>query len=182
MTPSSIGCSSSAFEVDTYADWDEIYTDNVQWLYRMLYTKVGNRPDAEDLTTEVFLAAMRPLRLTASRMEVRGYLGVTAQSKLASYWRRRIGAEAARIELAAGLRLVDHPQVDSDAGVRARRLLDGLPERYRQILELRFFDMLSVKEAAASMDISVANAKVLQHRALRMAAKVAGSPQPLDAR
>jgi RNA polymerase sigma factor (sigma-70 family) len=162
---------------DHYADWDEIYSDNVERLYRMMYAKVGNRADAEDLTAEVFLAALRPLRIGASRPEVRGYLAATAQSTLASYWRRRFGAEATRIELAAALRFLDDPQTDSYAGVRAQRLLDCLPERYRQILELRFLDTLTLKGAAATMGVSVANAKVLQHRALRMAAKTTAAPE-----
>jgi DNA-directed RNA polymerase specialized sigma24 family protein len=42
--------------------------DLVHWL---MFAKVGNRPDAEDLTTEVFLAALRPLRLPASAGQVR---------------------------------------------------------------------------------------------------------------
>jgi RNA polymerase sigma-70 factor (ECF subfamily) len=47
-----------------------------------------------------------------------------------------------------------------------------LPDRYRRILELRFLEACSIKEAAEAMEISVSNAKVLQHRALRMAARV----------
>jgi RNA polymerase sigma-70 factor (ECF subfamily) len=39
-------------------------------------------------------------------------------------------------------------------------------------LELRFLEACSIKEAAQNMRISVGNAKVLQHRALRMAARV----------
>jgi RNA polymerase sigma factor (sigma-70 family) len=162
---------------DRYADWDDIYSDNVAWIYRMMYAKVGNRPDAEDLTTEVFLAALRPLRTGAHRAEVRGYLAVTAQSKLASYWRRRLGVEATSIDQATALRRLEGPPAESDVALRARRLLDGLPERYRQILELRFLDALSVNDAARAMGIGVANAKVLQHRALRMAGKT-GSAGP----
>ncbi|MDT5211280.1 MAG: hypothetical protein QOF67_3695, partial [Mycobacterium sp.] len=36
-----------------YPDWDAIYRDNVTWVYRLMYGKVGNQPDAEDLTAEV---------------------------------------------------------------------------------------------------------------------------------
>jgi RNA polymerase sigma-70 factor (ECF subfamily) len=156
---------------DHYANWDEIYLDNVVRLYRLMYSKVGNRTDAEDLTTEVFLAAMRPLRTTASQPEVRGYLAATARTVLANYWRRRLGADATTIELAAGLRFLEDPPAESDAPSRARKLLETLPERYRRILELRFLDGLTIKEAARQMGVSVANAKVLQHRALRMAGK-----------
>lgn len=59
---------------ERYADWEAIYQDNAIWVYRMLYAKVGNRPDAEDLTDEVFLAALRPLRVSATAPEVRAYL------------------------------------------------------------------------------------------------------------
>jgi DNA-directed RNA polymerase specialized sigma24 family protein len=38
---------------------------------------------------------------------------------------------------------------------------------------LRFLEACSIKEAAHTMQISVSNAKVLQHRALRMAANLA---------
>ena len=176
-SPDSWSSCSTHVDSDRYADWDEIYSDNVVRLYQMMYAKVGNRPDAEDLTAEVFRATLRPLRLGASRAEVRGYLAATAQSTLAAYWRRRIGAEATRIELAAALRFLDDPQTDSDTGTRPQRLLERLPERYRQILKLRFLDSLSVKEAAATMGVSVSSAKVLQYRALRMAAKANASPQ-----
>ena len=46
-----------------------------------------------------------------------------------------------------------------------------LPDNYRRILELRFLQGYSVREAAAALGVSVANAKVLQHRALRLAAQ-----------
>ncbi len=50
-----------------YPDWDAIYRDNVTWVYRLIYGKVGNQPDAEDLTAEVFMTALRPLRVSATR-------------------------------------------------------------------------------------------------------------------
>ena len=74
-----------------YSDWDLAYLDNVGRLYRLMYHKVGNRPDAEDLTAEVSKAALGPLRLTASKGEVRAYLLATARTVLASHWRRRAG-------------------------------------------------------------------------------------------
>ena len=83
---------------DTYADWDEVYGDNVVWIYRLLFGKVGNRPDAEDLTTEVFMAALGPLRISASRLEVRAYLAAAARTALAGYWRRRLGVQVTSID------------------------------------------------------------------------------------
>jgi RNA polymerase sigma-70 factor (ECF subfamily) len=51
--------------------------------------------------------------------------------------------------------------------------LSALPDRYRRILELRFLEASSIKEAASVMNVTVSNAKVLQHRALCMASRLA---------
>src|SRR6478735_8865145 len=130
---------------DVYSDWESVYRDNVDPLYRLMYARVGNRADAEDLTSEVFTTALRPLRLTSSKGEVRAYLLLTAGTVLA-YLTQPAASEP-----------------PSDAPARARRILEALPGRYRRILELRFLEACSIKEAAHTMQISVSNAKVLQH-------------------
>jgi RNA polymerase sigma factor (sigma-70 family) len=161
---------------DAYGDWESVYRDNVDRLYRLIYARVGNRADAEDLTSEVFSSALRPLRLSSSKGEVRAYLLVTARTALASHWRRRLGQPVTTIDPDMDISYLtapSGPEQPSNAPARASRILDALPERYRRILELRFLEACSIKEAAHTMQISVSNAKVLQHRALRMAANIA---------
>jgi RNA polymerase sigma factor (sigma-70 family) len=157
---------------DTYPDWDSLYRDNVGWVYGLMFSKVGNRPDAEDLTTEVFMAALRPLRVSASVGEVRAYLRATARTVLAGYWRTRMGREITTIEDDVPDEPADAPVENTTAVSRAHTLLSRLPDRYRRILELRFLQGLSVNDSANDLGVSVANAKVLQHRALQMAAKL----------
>ena len=163
-------------EGDTYADWDAVYLDNVGRLYRLMYSRVGNRPDAEDLTADVFKAALGPMRLSSSKGEVRAYLLATAHTVLASHWRRRLGLPVTFIDPDTDIAALDDSPGPDDGGEarrKAGRILAALPERYRRILELRFLETCSIKEAASAMDVSISNAKVLQHRALRMAAKAA---------
>ena len=154
----------------SYPSWEAVYEDNVTWVYRTIFARVGNRADAEDLTSEVFLAAMRPLRLTASVAEVRAYLRATARTVLAAHWRSTMGREITTIEDVAAP--VDSEVAVSTAPQRVALVLDGLPENYRRVLELRFLHGRSIREAAGEMGVSVANAKVLQHRALRLAAQI----------
>jgi RNA polymerase sigma factor (sigma-70 family) len=154
----------------TYADWDAVYRDNVTWVYRLMYGRVGNQPDAEDLTAEVFMTALRPLRVSATVPEVRKYLRMTARTVLASYWGDRMGRQVTAIEDDVP-EPIESESVASDAPDKVRRLLQRLPDNYRRILELRFLQAFSVREAASHMGVSVANAKVLQYRALRMAAQ-----------
>ena len=161
---------------DGYTDWEAVYQDNAAWVYRTLFARVGNRADAEDLTAEVFLAALRPLRLTASVGEVRAYLRATARTVLAAHWRETMGREITSIEDIE--QPPDREEAISTAPQRVAQVLDSLPDRYRRILELRFLEGNSIKESATELGISVANAKVLQHRALRLAAQVNDGGQP----
>ncbi|MBO0870299.1 MAG: sigma-70 family RNA polymerase sigma factor [Micromonosporaceae bacterium] len=154
-------------------------------LYRLMFGRVGNRPDAEDLTAEVFLAAVPRVDLTASAGEVRAYLLTVARTVLADHWRRVLGHQVTTIDPAAlaeawstatspGSQPVESqpPGSQEETAERVRRVLAELPERYQAILRLRFLQAESVREAARQMGITVANAKVLQYRALRQAARL----------
>lgn len=158
---------------DSYPDWEAVYNDNVDRVYRLMFTKVGNRPDAEDLAAEVFVTALKPLQLTASIGEVRAYLLATARTVLAGYWRRTLGRQITRLEEDWALTEPVNDAEDGGAVARAEAILAELPDRYRRILQLRFIGACSLKEAAIELGVTVGNAKVLQHRALRQAAAVA---------
>src|SRR3954454_25276175 len=128
---------------EAYPDWEAVYRDNVDRVYRMLFARVGNRPDAEDLTTEVFLTALRPLRVSASVGEVRAYLLATTRTVLAGHWRRTLGREITTLDEerdVAGFEAgtVEAGTVDPGTLARAEAILGQLPERDGRILRLRF--------------------------------------------
>jgi RNA polymerase sigma factor (sigma-70 family) len=152
------------------ADWEAAYRENVGWVYRSVYGRVGNRADAEDITADVFTRALPRLRRTAPREQLRAYLAATARTVLADFWRRSYG-----LDLPMPPELADPvPAVtgESDNLQRANRLLAGLSEHYRQVLELRFLRGCSIAETAAALGITSGNVKVLQYRALRRAAEL----------
>ena len=120
--------------------------------------------------------ALRPMRLTASVAEVRAYLRATARTVLAAHWRETLGRQITSIEDIE--QPADSEEAISTAPQRVAQVLDRLPDRYRQILESRFLQGNSIKQSAAELGISVANAKVLQHRALRLAAQVNDGGRP----
>lgn len=161
---------------EAYPDWEAVYRDNVDRVYRLMFAKVGNRADAEDLTAEVFLTALGPLRVEASIGEVRAYLLATARTVLAGHWRRTLGRQVTVItEDLEDLEALEHRPAEAPPGAAtAEELLAGLPPRYEQVLRLRFLEGYSVRDTAAALGISVGSAKVLQHRALRRAAELIG--------
>jgi RNA polymerase sigma-70 factor, ECF subfamily len=158
-------------DAHSYADWEAVYRDNVVRVYQLLFRRLGNAPDAEDLTEEVLLRTLRTLRLPAPVREVRSYLVKTARSVLSEHWSRHYGEPD---ELGSLDDLLNSPLAgmtgNAEAAKRALAVLSRLPPRSRHALELRFLDGLSVRDAARELGVSEANLKVLQFRALRQAA------------
>ena len=154
------------------AGWEDVYRENVGPVYRYVYARTGNRPDAEDVTAQVFMRALPRLRLRASAPEIRSYLMATARSMLAEHWTLHYGVDVGLVDEEVASPEPAPEPTGEDAGVsRAARILGALPDHYRRVLELRFLRGYSVRETAREMNITVTNAKVLQHRALRRAAQ-----------
>jgi RNA polymerase sigma-70 factor (ECF subfamily) len=163
--------------VEQHGRFEEIYEAHVVAIYRFIHARVGNRPDAEDLTAQVFMRAVEQLDTTRDGGQIAAWLYRVSQNAIADYWRAFyrlpvIGTE----QVAPGWEPMEpapareSPGDEGPAPARVRALLDRLPERYRVVLELRFLQRLSVAETAARMGVSHGNAKILQYRALRKAA------------
>ena len=155
---------------DRSHDWESVYQEHVAPLYRYVFSRTGNTPDAEDVTSTTFLRALPRLRSDVSPGEIQSYLRTTARSVLADVWRQRHGTVLMEFD---DERDAARP-VEAERDVDVSAILDGLPSNYRSVLEFRFLRGYSIRETAAAMGVSVANAKVLQLRALRRAAVTGG--------
>ena len=67
--------------------FEEIYDQQVVPIYRFIYARVGNRPDAEDLTAQVFMRAVEQLDTTRDRGQIVSWLYRVSQNAIADYWR-----------------------------------------------------------------------------------------------
>jgi RNA polymerase sigma-70 factor (ECF subfamily) len=159
------------------ARFEAIYDEHVTAIHRFVYARVGNRPDAEDLTGQVFMRAVEQLDVDRPAPQISAWLYRVAQNAVADYWRAFYRLPQIGVEQVAGawepVMPQPDPHADADADRAAtavRRLLKRLPDQYARVLELRFLHRLSVAETASRLGISHGNAKVLQYRALRKAA------------
>jgi RNA polymerase sigma factor (sigma-70 family) len=158
-------------QLPTAATSTEIALDELELVYAFIYSRVGNRADAEDLTQQVAMKAIPRLRQGAPASAIRGYLFATARSVLGGFWSTRLGLSEA--ELREDLALAPAPRPPSEEGAETvQRVLAELSDNYRRVLELRFLHGYSLKEVAAEMKSTVGAIKVMQLRALRAAAKV----------
>lgn len=158
--------------------FEQVYGQHVVGIYRFVYARVGNRPDAEDLTAQVFVRAVEQLDTTREPGQIAAWLYRVAQNAIADHWRAFYRLPMVGVDhVAPGWEPADdgaHRQAPPDerASQRVQALLGTLPDRYRRVLELRFLHRMSVAETAQEMGITSGNAKVLQYRALRKAALI----------
>jgi RNA polymerase sigma-70 factor (ECF subfamily) len=151
------------------------YQENLSMIYRYVYSKVGNREEAEDLTSQIFMKAVRGVDTEREMQTVQKWLFQVARTTIADYWRLHYRIPVSSLEelLEAGW---EGPAEEEPAALsnrptdRVQRILQALPERYREVLSCRFLLNLSIKETALRMGLTEANVKVVQFRALKRAA------------
>ena len=159
----------------------EVYDNSVEQIYKFVYFKVGNREDAEDIVSQVFMKAANSLDVTQEEHVRLAWLYQVARTTITDHWRSYYKGpvtsleemeEKAPVHFAADpIRLNGDIEEIEPAIAKVQAVLQTLPENYRRVLELRFLQGCSLKETAEALGITEGNAKVIQHRALQKAVK-----------
>lgn len=147
-------------------------------LYAFVYSRVGNREAAEDITSQVFIKAVTHLDPTRPESSIIAWLYRVARTTITDYWRAGKGPHMIALDDVYVLPVpssLSDPARQRDTAAQATAVLKRLPDNYRTVLTLRILDGLSVAETARRMKTSGGNVKVLQHRALKDAARRAGA-------
>ncbi len=158
--------------------FQSLYRENLGPIYRYVYSKIGNREEAEDLTSQVFIKAVHSLNYACNPQSTRSWLFQVARTTIADYWRAFYRGATSSLDalLEAGWEgPAENEDEDklfefSSSADQVQRLLQALPERDREVLTCRFLLGLSNRETAVRMGVTEGNAKVLQFRALKHAA------------
>ena len=163
--------------LDREQEFQQFYQENLGLIYRHVYNQVGIREEAEDLTSQIFLNVVSSIDHERSRLSMKKWLYLITRSIIADYWRAhyRLPKSSLDAMLEAGWEgpaEVEMIATSSEAEERVERLLQALPEKYREVLKCRFLLKLSVKATAIHMGVTEANVKVLQFRALKRAAEL----------
>ena len=156
-----------------------LYEVHVERVYRYLLGRLGESADAEDVTAEVFVRAMRAL--PSYRGKGRPFIARLfriAHNQAVNYLKRR--ARRREVPLLETAAVSDDPE---EAALRQVMLsevsqaMQGLTDLQREVLTLRFGADLSITETAEAMKRSVEAAKFLQHSALRALRRLLGEQE-----
>jgi len=160
--------------LDRQQEFQQFYQENLGLIYRHVYNQVGIREEAEDLTSQIFLKVVNSIDHERSRLSMKKWLYLIARSIIADYLRAQYRLPKSSLDelLEAGWEGPAELEViapSNRAEERVERLLQALPEKYREVLKCRFLLKLSVKATALKLGVTEANVKVMQFRALKRA-------------
>lgn len=159
----------------------EIYDRYVDQVYGFVYHKVRDRQLAEDLTSDVFLRALRNVhRFEWQGVDIGAWLVTIARNRVTDHFKSARARLERPVEEVHDRPVVDadHPEQVAEAHDLAAALeqaMDRLKDEHREVLVLRFVQGLSVAETAVALDRSDGAVKALQYRALRALADIVKS-------
>jgi RNA polymerase sigma-70 factor, ECF subfamily len=161
--------------LDVQQEFQKFYQEHLSLIDRYVYSQVGNREEAEDLTSQNFLKVISSIDHERSRLSMKKWLYLIARSIIADYWRARYRLPKSSLDelLEAGWEGPTEIAViatSKKAEERVACILQALPEKYREVLKCRFLLKLTIKATAQKMGVTEANVKILQYRALKHAA------------
>jgi len=128
--------------------------------------------DVDDVVQEVFVAAFLGLKKFRGASSLRTWLFTITVNKCRSRWFRRLRrlrpVTAAEAEAVASRdRSGDELAIDQEALARVRRAVQRLPQKYREVVALRYFQGLEVSEICELLGITPNVMQVRLNRAKR---------------
>ncbi|BCY18146.1 MAG: RNA polymerase sigma factor [Chloroflexi bacterium] len=145
--------------------FDELYRQNVNRVFAYHLIRTGSREEAEDLTSQTFLAALEGLQGYRKQGNFSVWLFGIARRKLADHYRRPTPLPLEMAENLNGLleEAIDH-KLRLDEINRSLQTMD--PERV-EALTLRVYGQLSSSEIARLLSKSEGAVRNLVYRALQ---------------
>ncbi|MCX7880317.1 MAG: sigma-70 family RNA polymerase sigma factor [Ignavibacteria bacterium] len=150
------------------------------FVYLVVYRYVRNHEDAEDVSQEVFISALRKIRDFRQQSSLKTWLYRIAVNKSKNFLNKKslisIFSLSNRNEEKDDV--LDFPDTSQWNNLENKELedkfleiLSSLPEKQREVFALRYFDNISFKEISSLLGTSVGGLKANYFHAVKKIAK-----------
>lgn len=155
--------------VDSSDQFEAMYKSNAPLIYRFMFWRTKDQMLAEDLTSNVFEKAWRT-RKSFTGGSAKAWLYKIARTTLIDYWRKKkeVSDDGVVISQAVSDNAEFGETLDRSLAVAGlQKALTKLPKEMYEVVQLRFIEGQSARQIAARLNISEANVRVIQFRALK---------------
>ena len=142
-------------------------------VYGFVASKISDRDDAEDLTSEIFMKALEHLPQYEWRgIPFTGWLFRIARNALNDYYgryaRKPAGIDEAHELAEDEEKTSPHKKAaQEELSGTVRKILSALPEREVNVLQLKFFSQMNNREIMQATGLSESNVAIILYRTLR---------------
>ena len=146
----------------------QLYEEHFDKIYRYVTFKIGNETEAEDMTQQVFLNALKSISSFKWKgIPFSAWLFRIAHNQVVDYLRSK---KRTTVPLDESLVSNDNnPQLLTEQKLDIEQLIlatEKLTEAQREVISLRFAGELSIAQVAKAMGKSQGAVKALQHSAI----------------
>lgn len=129
------------------AAFDQLYLTYADPVFRYLYSRVGQRQEAEDLTAQTFLAVLEALPRYRHRGHFAAWLFSIARNKVMDHFRRgRQQSSIDDIEEIPSTHNLPQEQIANERVRQLNGLIMQLPKDDQELLRLRYVAEISFNE------------------------------------
>ncbi len=153
---------------NAFSELYELFADRI---YRFVKLKISDSEQAEDILQEVFVKAWQGAKkIEVKDLNFSAWLYRVASNTVNDHYRKMyrrpqtVGIEES-LQIASSENIIESVDATFDAKAM-RQILDKLPSNYKQIIELRYFQMFNIEETAKILNKNSVTVRVLQHRAI----------------
>ena len=161
---------------EAFGEMYELYYSRI---LNYIYRRVMDIETAEDLTSKTFFNVLHALPNYSHRSSFRAWLYSIAINEMKMYWRSSKNQREHERDFQIKNE-IEHvyfisPEIEAEEEnaekmklfVSLQKSLDSLPEKYRAVLTLRYFENLKYDEIAQILGKRVGTVKSLVHRGLK---------------
>lgn len=145
---------------------EEVFIKYHNKIENYICAKVSDRYLAEDLTSSVFLKIYQKLDYyDENKASIGTWIYTIANNTVIDYFRTRKVTEDIPEDISV-MGEVDEQIIREDMLSTLAMALKKLPQRERDLIILRYYDNMTLKDISAKMEISYAYAKVIHAKAI----------------
>ena len=156
------------------ASFEALYNELAPEIFRFVFVMTKERTSAQDVVSETFIRLWRSMD-TYNGGNFRSYAFTIARNCTMDVFRKQKHEAGAAIDesvIVSGERSPIDMAIQSENEKRVYAALMQLSSKDKEVLVLRFFESMPIKEVAKLLGRSEASVKIIQYRALRKMRKL----------
>lgn len=150
-------------------EFEKIYDQHIERIYRFVYLKVDSKETAEDLTADIFARCWQTYRNGEKIEHISGFLYRLARNAISEFYRNNANTQIISHEnvtiIQDNVTFLEKINLDTEIK-QVKKALSRLPDEYQDLIIWRYLEELEIPEIAKIMEKSEEAVRMQLSRAM----------------